>query len=390
MKYKIIQSLYILLAFSILSCHKEQIFDKETTTGNESLVDVFKPSTEINIKNGMLVFESIDDLHVVLTEMRNSTPKSIDLWEKEMGIKTPAGVFNDVINAEDSISFYYENLSESEQAYWRNQPQVHSNVYSEALKNGLIQIVPDGEGGTYFQLNLADNSMAGVVNLNGLVMVDRQIFQYTAAAIKIIKDGDHEKVVLLNDFEDDFEDDTYILFDYTTTPDQSEQRNVSPGYNWTQANNWQSTGNKTRVKVWVDGHSKGVVTYGDYCASTVNVHYVLRAEAQRKNFWGNWVYSNNYWPSLAFYAHWSYVFRLYEGTSCGVYHYEMNYVPPSGNHQAPCNYQAPAFNNAFIQLHPHGTWSAGQQKYRTAFKTQNAHVNAVTDNRSFTYNWHLW
>lgn len=263
-------------------------------------------------------------------------------------------------------------------------------MYSEALKNGIIQILPDGEGGTYFKLNLADNSMAGVVNLNGLVMVDGQIFQYTPAAIKIIKDGDHEKVGLLNDFEDDFEDNTYIVFDYTTTPDQSEQRNVLPGYNWTYINDWKYPENKTRVKVWIDGHSKGVVTYGDYCASTVNVHYVLRAEAQRKNFWGNWVYSNNYWPSLTFYAHWSYVFRLYEGTSCGVYHYEMNYVPPSGNHQAPCNYYSPSFNNAFIQLHPHGTWSAGQQKFRTAFKTQNAHVNAYTDSKQFTFDWHLW
>jgi hypothetical protein len=274
---------------------------------------------------------------------------------------------------------------------------VHSDIYNEALKNNVIKLLPDGEGGEYFDINMYDKTSASVVNMDGLVIVEGQIHQYTSNAIKIITDGDMEKVEKLKAINETFEEDNIVV----TVFDESGLKNGKSvyGHNWTQYSSWQYPTNRKRVKVWIDGHSESYGgAYYDDCTRFLNCTFVVRAEAQKKNFWGNWKYSD-YFPNLSFNASWHYSYRDYScdpyiESGCGLYDCEKSYVPAysctaNPSYMCPTSPYTgyfPSVNNAYINLTPHGVWSSGPKYFSDAF-TVNGNLSATIDGKSFNFNW---
>lgn len=327
-------------------------------------MQAFQPTNKFIVENGMLSFESKHMFEATCREIAIADRKAVDLWEKSTGIKTPASIFYAVILAEDSISTYYMNLSEKEQEYWRNQPQKHSAIYEEALLNKTIHLIPDGDGGEYFDINLYDKSIANLINLDGFVKIENQIYQYTEDAIKIIQDGNIEKIETIQNINHNFNGNGMIVSVFS----DNKLKSTSDWdvVNWTQDmpfyqfdKNWKGSYQK-RVKVWIDGHSEPYGTPSQIgCYEYLNCSFVLRAEAQTKNFWGNWVYGN-YWPSLSFSADWYYDYRVFTNVTygCGLYDNNNSYLP-SGNRTSPINNEnIGGVNNAFIELTPHGVWRA--------------------------------
>ncbi len=382
---------FSLMLFFFIACDKENTINEIEKVAE---VKAFQPTHNVVVTNGMLSFDSKLAFDVIKLEIASADRKSVDLWEQSIGIKTPASVFYAVVSAEDSISKYYESLPLEEQEYWLKQPEIHSKVYENALSDHIIKLLPDGEGGEYFDINLFDNTTAGVVNMEGLVIVEGQIHQYTSDAIKIITDGDMEKVEKLKSINETFEDDNIVV----TVFDEGRLKSVS-GHNWTQTMDWKYATNKKRCKVWIDGHSESYgEAYYDNCTHFLNCTFVVRAEAQKKNFWGNWKYSS-YWPSLSFTASWSYTYSDYSydpyiSYGCGLYETEKNYVPaysctanssfmcPTSPHTA----YYPSVNNAYISLTPHGVWASGSKFFSDAF-TVHGTLEVTIDVFSITYNW---
>lgn len=140
-------------------CSKEPSVNESTKkVDTNTIAKVFQPSNKVVVENGMLSFCSKQGFDVTNQEIAMSDRKSVDLWEKSLGIKTPASIFNSVIFAEDSISEYFKSLPINEQEYWKSQPQKHSSIYTVALSEKTIILLPDGDGGEYFDLNLLYNS----------------------------------------------------------------------------------------------------------------------------------------------------------------------------------------------------------------------------------------
>jgi len=382
-----------------IGCEKENSTN-ETKKVTEKMVDAVKayqPSNEIKVINGMLAFESKIAFDVTKLEIANADRKSVDLWEKSIGIKTPASVFYAVVNAEDSISRYYESLPIKDQDYWLKQPEVHSEIYENALNNSIVKLLSDGEGGQYFDLNLYDKTTAGVVNMEGFVIVEGQIHQYTSNAIKIILDGDMEKMEKLKSINKTYEDDYIVI---TVYDDIREEISKSVyGHNWTRTAGWQYPTSRKRVKVWIDGHSESYGNaYNSSCTQFLRCTFVVRAEAQKKNFWGNWKYSD-YFPSLSFNANWSYTYRNYSCDpyityGCGLYDCQFNYVPAyscTGNPSYMCptsphSAYYPGVNNAYLNLTPHGIWSSSPKFFSDAF-TVHGNLSATIDGKSFYHSW---
>lgn len=321
---------------------------------------------------------------------------------QKLGIKTPASIFQAVVFAEDSVSKYYESLPEDEQSSWKEQPEVHSEIYQKALSEQIIQLVPDGEGGKYFDLNLYDKTAASVVNLDGFVIVEGQIHQYTKNAIKLITDGDIGKIEKLKRINATYQDDNILvaIFDDKTHVDnQLKSTSFLTDNNWTKTANWQSVDAKRRVKIWIDGHSEMYGAYAtDFCSQYVNCTFVVRAEAQHKNFWGNWKY-DSYMPSLSFNAEWDYQYYDYSCDNspggCGVYYCPKSFVPayscaPDPSYICPTSPHSayyPSVNNAFINLTPHGIWSSSSKWFADPFMVIHCSFSGTIGGRTFTYNW---
>ena len=208
----------------------------------------YQPSYNVEVKDGMLVFESKLAFDVTKLEIAGADRKAVDLWEQKLGIKTPASVFHAVVFAEDSVSNYYEDLPEDEQAYWRKQPEIHSDIYQKALSQQIIQLIPDGEGGQYFDLNLYDNTAASVVNLDGLVIVEGQINQYTGNAFKLIIDGDMAKIEKLKKINSAYQDETIFVTvfenDALNGDNQLKSTSFYTDKNWTRTYKLETSGCK--------------------------------------------------------------------------------------------------------------------------------------------------
>jgi hypothetical protein len=383
----------LLVTLTIFSgCEKEPT-QSETIKKGETINDleVFKPSNKVVVENGMLSFKSKIAFEVTKREIAMADRRSVDLWEKSLGIKTPASIFNAVILAEDSISNYFMGLPEKEQEYWLSIPQPHSNIYNQALSQKIICLLPDGDGGHYFDLNYYDKTITNLINLEGFVKVENQIYQYTDKSIKIIQDGDPQKIGLIKEINKNFNGNNMVVNIYGNNRLKNAQMETS--FNWTQEmpfyqfeKNWKGSYQK-RVRVWIDGHSEPAGTYErDNCYEYVNCTFVLRAEAQKKNFWGNWVYGD-YWPTLTYNAEWYYEYWTYIGVSygCGLYDNNNHYVD-SGKPTSPYS-NTSQVNNAFYELTPHGVWRSSPIFFSRPFSVHGTITWSLGPLTNQTYTW---
>lgn len=398
--------LFVVMAVIIAAfggCQKEEQ-QVSVLQSQELINETFQPTYEVGVKNGMLVFETKLAFDVTKLEIAGADRKAVDLWEQKLEIKTPASIFQAVVFAEDSVSNYYESLPESEQAYWRAQPEIHSEIYQKALSEQIIQLLPDGEGGEYFDLNLYDKTAANVVNLDGLVIVKGQIHQYTSNAIKLITDGDLGKIEKLKKMNETYQDDNILVavFDNKVFNGDNQLKSASflSDNNWTRTANWQYPSSKKRVRVWIDGHSELYGAYAeDGCSEYASCTFYVRAEAMQKNFWGNWKYTS-YMPNFSFNAEWWYEYRDFScdpfiTQGCGVYHCAKHYVPaysctanpsyicPTSPHSA----YYPSVNNAFLPLTPHGIWKSSPTWFYDPFMVTQCTFSGTIDGKTFTYSW---
>ena len=409
-RYKIMKNFSLLLMLLALltvfnGCQKD---DQQVSVlqSKELIIEAFKPTYDVGVKNGMLVFESKLAFDVTKLEIAGADRKAVDLWEQKLGIETPASIFQAVVFAEDSVSKYFESLPRSEQAYWKTQPEIHSEIYQKALSEQIIQLLPDGDGGEYFDLNLSDKTAAYVVNLEGLVIVEGQIHQYTSNAIKLITDGDLGKIEKLKMINETYQDENILVAVFDNMASNSDNQLKSAGFqsnkNWTRTTNWTSVSSKKRVKVWIDGHSELYGAYAqDYCSEYASCTFYVRAEAMEKNFWGNWKYTS-YMPGFSFNAEWYYEYKDYScdpyvTQGCGVYNCAKHYVPaysctanpsyvcPTSPHSA----YYPSVNNAFLPLTPHGVWRSSPIWFYEPFMVRQCTFIGTIDGKTFTYSWNV-
>lgn len=363
---------------------------------SESEIAIFQPTQKIEIINGMLSFDSKLDFDVTKLEMGTADHAALNKWEEQIGIVTPRQIFHQVVLAEDSISNYYSSLPKMEQEYWRSQPEINSEVYEKAMKDGVIKIVKDREDGSeYFDYNYFDKTVTSVVNKQGYVMIAGEIHQYTSNGIKIILDGDFDKVKELEEIEETYIGDNLRVVIYDESPINT--RGVISGYDWSVYNNFQYVTDKRRVKVDIEGHSEGYGDpYNNSCANQLNCTFYIRGHAQKKNFWGNWKY-DNYYPTLTVDMEWEYQYKDYSCDpnvviGCGTIQCVKTSVPsyscaPNPNYVCPTSpyfHNYPNTNNGSYAVTPHGVWQSGDKFFADAFKIQGK-IEAYMDGKTFKF-----
>jgi hypothetical protein len=357
----------LIVTISFAGCKKETSNEQK----NYDIAD-FMPSADIAVINGMLVFKTKADMDITMLELAAADRHAVDAWEQKIDIQTPASVFHKVVEAEDSVSKHYKNLSQSEQVYWLAQPQVHSEIYKKALNSGIIKELKEPDGNVYFDFNLSDNSMNSLVNANGFLMVEGKIMQYTPNAIKVILNGDFSLTSKLSKMNQTVSSEDIIVHVIESPSIKNTKQYVDPGFNWTTVPAWHYwdknlLGNYTkRNRVWIDGHSEAYGGHTTTCAYAVQCTHTIRAEYQEKNFWGNWVYSGN--QSFSVNTTWTYEYGRYSDVTTGCGSNPQWYNWPFGAYNCggatncpdpPFSYSYPTVNNVYINLKPHGIWYSG-------------------------------
>ena len=148
---------------------------------------------------------------------------------------------------------------------------------------------------------------------------------------------------------------------------------------FSKTNGWRTTG-KRRTKVEIDGRANA--NFGSVeCVYGTGCTFQVRTQAQKKNFWGNWVYSSSFGPSLTITgATWSYNMSLMP--TCSDYPTVYSNNIAGGSHPKPIwNASWPWTNNGFFLMHPStsGWWVWNNHKICTT-------INMTSYNIPATYN----
>ena len=134
-------------AFSIVlmlsSCTQENV--SLESIEQQSTIEIFDPSSEITIENEMFVFETKDDLETTLYEIGNSDRRAVDKWEEDINFVSQQNIFNQIVEEEEKLLNYYDNLSIKEQEYFKSLPEITSDIYKEYLTKGLIKVIIAGQ-----------------------------------------------------------------------------------------------------------------------------------------------------------------------------------------------------------------------------------------------------
>ncbi|NJN33580.1 MAG: hypothetical protein HC817_04330 [Saprospiraceae bacterium] len=146
------------------------------------------------------------------------------------------------------------------------------------------------------------------------------------------------------------------------------KRNLFNDFGKGEEEEWKFPENRRRVKFFVTGKSspEGTPIFSD-CTPYLNCEFVLRTQAQRKNFWGSWVFSNYYPPFSLVEGVWDYVYNTYApndrcGFSVETHFNDLGNVGITSPHSR----FVPSTNNGFFNLVPHGTWYSPEY-FRSAF-----------------------
>jgi len=327
--------LILLISFIVFySCN-----NTETTNFEE----ISEP--QVYVTDGMFVFQSNEHIVAEMQKLNKLSFEKREQWFEKFGITTFGSVFTKVMLAEDSISNYFESLPSEEQDYYRSKPQIFSDLYKSALDNGIIKIVRESNS-SYFDINLYDKTYADFINLDGKIKIGNNLYQisecetkiYTGVNDKDLKDLTGLKPLIISrETEDNLKS--------VQASDWSEVK--SPIY---YDNNW--LGNP-RKKVWAEmlGESYMNISFEDEttsCCRSVYSNFVLKGFAQKKNFWGNFVFSGDFNPLIEMegswdyqYVYWNYDYDPNDSCLCGYYSSQKTY----GYNDFPNYYCTPIHTN---------------------------------------------
>lgn len=328
--------------FVSLACNKIEISDDE--------FGVYDPKVEVF--DDMFEFESFEHIEKVKYELNQLSFKEREQWFEKYNIDTYGRVFTQIMLAEDSISNYYEKLSLEDQQYYRSLPQVHSKEYQNAMDKGLIKLKIEGNN-KFFDINLFDKSNADFVNLDGKIKIGQHIYYISECEIYIydnsqIKDSKNfqqtKPIMIINEEK------------------LSELKSVNEN-NWSEIKqpiyydyNWLGS---PRKKIWaeISGVSYLNLYFEDEtstCCRSVYSNFVLKGFAQKKNFWGNFVFSGDFNPLIEItgswdyqYSYWSYDNNPNDNRLCGYYSSHMSY----GYNDFPSYYCTP-IHSAYCPTSP--------------------------------------
>lgn len=374
-------SLLFSMMLMFTMCSKEEATQNTASSDKKAALrsTVFKPSMQVSFSDGYLVFNSFQDFELFNAEAGSAETETVDSWETALGFKSQRNIFYEVVRAEDALDAYLESLPQAEQDRIRAGTPYHSPEHDNALANGHIRYYTSPfDQSSYWDYTLVDPSVAPAVNERGIVKVEGQLILFSNTEfIYYAKDGRMETLLDAMNRNENYDDDLMRVIKrlpYAPEGDPKVENTTKQvrGLCWsgphtntfTKTNDWRYPQNRRRCKVWVDGFA--TANFGNpECVYGTGCTFQVRTQAQKKNFWGNWVYSS-FSPILNIVnANWSYSYSLMP--SCTDYPLTFsNNIASTGNPTPTWSHFVPATNNGFFKMHPHtsGWWVfSGTYKY---------------------------
>lgn len=251
---------------SLYSCNKD----------NNEGSDSYHKNYYYRVDNGILNFSDSSKLLRYANYVNGMSYEDLTSFENEIGFVSQKRIFDDIAFKEYQLQIVpFQNKTEEEM---KNIPfPGHCAEYVDALNSGVIVEIEDKEG-KYIDYNIEDSYYAAVLNKDGFVTIGENTYLYKGNTITCIK-GNHE-----GEIEE---------LEGVTVGNRSNTVEDA-WYNINGTSNWVYSGSKFRARVDVTSKIRalGLGTGAAYAKKMHCYPFVIKTNAQKKNFWGIW---NQYW-----------------------------------------------------------------------------------------------
>lgn len=367
MKSKLLM-FFVLL--SIFSCSKDDVNKLEVSSKEyvNTITNYYENwRSDLRSENGILIFKSWDHFNTTNEELILMDYEEVLAFENELNFYSQRTLLDKIIFEEEKLTdqFYapYADLSD-EEITALNLTEPRTEIYLNAVDKGLITVEEDSDVAHVYHLSVVDPTAARLINLDGFIMIDNVLWQYTDSQIKYCKTCTINDIALLGKAEITSDDQNIVTFTIN-----NGSRNTC---NWDGNLNkgWTDVESKRRARYERHGYSS-TSDNCDHCFMIVK--YYLHNEAQRKR-WGKWKYRSSYKPWFRWDGSWSgngnYWFCTNDPGAPPSY---QNFTIPLSGFTVPLGVTATPMsnrrhsgnNNTDVKLHPHsdGQWPPPPNNY---------------------------
>lgn len=166
------------------SCQEESLLQDDLVVADDNF--------EIRAHNGYLWFKDSATYSATLEKLEGYSREELDQWEEELGFTSIRSIFEKAVDEDEKFFEAIEKLPEEEiQPKFANGIAPHSKF---VLQNAeLFRFNSEG----WFDINLPYAHIHKLLNRDGIIRIGDNIMKYSSNAVKIIRDGDENKIGLL-------------------------------------------------------------------------------------------------------------------------------------------------------------------------------------------------
>lgn len=203
-----------------------------------------------------------------------------------------AHTLRDVADAENKLEEdFLKGKSASELAQLKNMPAPHSALYTKWVNAGTLRVSKDSDGAETFGVNASHNLFTNVLNAEGIVAFGDTVYQFKGHNMKTTTKGLSNLAALQSATQSD--PARQIIVKENLFPDEQRamhsagaaNRVVYNGPTQYTINQWTS---KQKITMRVNFYSNLLDTSDPTVFRINDVDFWYEAEAESKNFWGNW------------------------------------------------------------------------------------------------------
>ncbi|MDF1548813.1 MAG: hypothetical protein P1P88_13395 [Bacteroidales bacterium] len=204
---KIHKLFFIIFVITLItSCTKDDLIDQIKETQ-------IKEHHELFTQNGMLVFDSEESFDASLNKVQNMDYMERKKWEEELGFESFNRAVGEVIDEQISYQAKFASLDPEEllKRLLTGEIEEFSPSMKKYIEKGIISIVIDENNEQNFDVNYP--LYPSLVNIDGFVVVGKEILQYKKNKFKLIKSLDFNKINQLETLNDNINDKTFFVTD---------------------------------------------------------------------------------------------------------------------------------------------------------------------------------
>ena len=186
---------------------------------NESLsVELSTVEEPVKAVNNLLLFSNDKQLNETVNVLLDKTFEEQKQWGHEKGFTSIQTIFNDITIAEEEKDNQYAQMTAEElKKLDLSTVEEHSELYYKGLKRGTIkkEYYPE-DGNEFYDINIAEPSLASICNEEGMFAVGDTIFQITPTLIKFWPNGDIDNLDVLREADQENDQIKFIVEKRTT------------------------------------------------------------------------------------------------------------------------------------------------------------------------------